>query len=544
MAFNLFKPKQEKAKKTENPDSSEKKNEKNNEKLDFFENSKEKDKKKDENIEIPLRKLSFGNKNLEKNVADFEEISKKTPLFYAEELNESKNIEEGKTLNRSGKTEQKGLDSMEKSHIEKQEKTIEKQEKSIEKQLEKPEKIFEKRKKSRENPEKSEKLIEKSPEKPGKLEKKDQIEEVPSETKKKRTVSIKEDKVSKEKTRKKSSKKSSKELINGLDETKNQMFLPEKQRISIILTTEPSLDDKSSNSLTSIIMKRSLKLNKMKSEGNNRKNSETSDKNDENFEKIDGNIAKNEENNELNDEKKINAQKIEEEITLNSVKYTENALEGNKKRSISLKNPKEKANTMKKSIKIPNKDSTEKSKLKAPQISEKKVSFTDNKNSMETEKNSNKKTSITETEKKPNKKSINGEISNENPDKLKKLSSKNLTKSESFLIEMEKEKNSKDTKRLSKLVQDQAKRSSKQFSNGFEEKPIDNIEKDLDFSPMMKQGSRTTKNKDFVQNELEITFPKSPDNRAKSVQKDRKEVKMNFLNLNEFISTLGRGRIF
>lgn len=169
--------------------------------------------------------------------------------------------------------------------------------------------------------------------------------------------------------------------------------------------------------------------------------------------------------------------------------------------------------------------------LKPLSNSIKKVSFTTN-SSNETE-NSTEKISA----KKPSLRSKNS-LTEED------LCEKKQIKNENISNELEKTQPKTNIK-ISGPAEDssnkQVRRTSKKNKKKIDEKKLENNEEILD---KVLKGSKTTRNQELIQIPNEQKFNMSPTSRAKSVcrnGKERDESKMDFLNLNEFISTLGRG---
>lgn len=598
--------------------------------------------------EVSFRKLSFGNKLLE-NV--MEENSEKTPLF---SIWDSTKLNEGKSEKKKDEESQKSNEKL--TNKQKDEEKISRfslgtnyptgkpREKSLEKPdltlasfentLEKP--LNEIKDQEKSNPlentvkiqEISSKKNAKNQEKREESPKKQEEEEI--DLKQKRKASIKSEKET-ENNRKKSKKSDDKMSPESLKLKSNFMeieeshsrnvVIPEKQSFSITIT-EPSIinDDRttskeSSNSITSIIMKRSKQLNKTKTNEievqakiDEKKLTEKIEKPQE-TEKIEKNANIFEKEEEINKE--------EEKSPLKSSQKTDFTLEEiPKKRSISCKNTKE--SPMKKSLKL-RKESDDNDrkflKAKAPNSGDKKVSFTDvktepegevdkkisykiqvsefyeeenkgkiskklcnsenlsniDKNTETERKKSRKSSKDEENEKKPKKKSLEKDeppkkkksskesiVNSENP---MKTSSKDLKKAEiSPELENSEKKSMKKSRKKSSVEEKKDENSpnlkaahpetntlKKKPSKPLDDQSLDDLDKGHQEVPVLiKKGSKTTKNQEVAQKDTDkLMFPKSPKTRPKSVQRERKnteeEIKMDFLNLNEFISTLGRG---
>ena len=598
--------------------------------------------------EISFRKISFGNKLLE-NV--MEENSEKTPLFSywdSSKLNEEKlagksekkKDEESQKTNEKLINKQKDEEEISRFSLDTNYPTGKPREKSLEKPdltlaafehtLEKP--LNDNKDQENSNPledtvkiqEISAKKTMKNKEKREESLKKQEEEGI----EKKGKVSIKSDKEI-EKNKKqptKSDDKMSPESLkmksnfNEIEENQpRNVVIPEKQSFSITIT-EPSIinDDKttskeSSNSITSIIMKRSKQLNNKKSSEIEEPTKIDGKKPNEKIEKIEKTPENEKVEKKAQFSEKAENNKEEEKSPLQSNQTTDFSIEEiPKKRSISCKNTKE--SPMKKSLKLRKESDDNDHKLlkaKAPNSGDKKVSFTDVKmvSAEQLDKKNSYKINVSEVHDEENKEKISKKLSksenlsnpiknnekerkksskdeenekklieNDKNPKRKKSSKESITTSENSLkksikdlkkteispeIENSQKKTIKKSLKKSSIVEKPDENSpnlknthhetntlKKKPSKPLDDQNLDDVDKGNEELPgLIKKGSKTTKNQEVVQKETDkLMFPKSPKSRPKSVQRERKntegEVKMDFLNLNEFISTLSRGNFF
>lgn len=191
-------------------------------------------------------------------------------------------------------------------------------------------------------------------------------------------------------------------------------------------------------------------------------------------------------------------------------------------------NDKKQSELKKKSIKTHKKseDINESATLKPLSNSIKKVSFTTN-SSNETA-NSNEKTVSL---KKPSLRSKNSLSEEDLSDKKPTKKENDLSISDSKVSEFEEDSNKK------------VRKSSKKNKKNLDDKNLESNDNE-EFLDKFLKGSKTTRNQELIQKPNDQKFAMSPTSRAKSVcrkSKEKDESKMNFLNLNEFISTLGRG---